>query len=334
MTIFFVLSGFVIAHRYMDSVPFSATSFKKFLIDRIARICPLYYIITIGTFTYLIFFKESTAFNAPPIFILFTNLTFTKSFFSDVVSSLVAQGWTLTVEWCFYVCAPLMILLVKRSYKYVFFISIFLLLIGFLLIKYAQYADLGHGFFSNNKLMLLQTFFGRSFDFLCGISLAIFLRRSSNYKSSSIPWYTCISWIIILSFVFFVTIFVPKQYISSSIWNIYFSLHGILLPICVMFFLYGLIIEKTIFSQFLSSKIMVLLGSSSYAFYLLHLGVVSNFFIKMKITQNNFILHLIVINIVAIVVYKYVEKPLYNKVKKIGEKLFIRPQKIVAYANE
>ena len=47
VTLFFVLSGFLIAHRYFDDVDFE---FKSYLQKRIARIYPMYFILTSATF--------------------------------------------------------------------------------------------------------------------------------------------------------------------------------------------------------------------------------------------------------------------------------------------
>lgn len=49
VTFFFVLSGFLIAYRYMEMKNFS---WKNFLINRAARIYPIWFILTIVSFIF------------------------------------------------------------------------------------------------------------------------------------------------------------------------------------------------------------------------------------------------------------------------------------------
>jgi peptidoglycan/LPS O-acetylase OafA/YrhL len=50
VTIFFVLSGFLIAFRYYDNFSLSKDWFKQYLKNRVARIYPMYFLLTIGAF--------------------------------------------------------------------------------------------------------------------------------------------------------------------------------------------------------------------------------------------------------------------------------------------
>ncbi len=50
VSIFFVLSGFLITYRYLDSL--SLVSLRKYFLNRIARIYPIYFFITAFTFLF------------------------------------------------------------------------------------------------------------------------------------------------------------------------------------------------------------------------------------------------------------------------------------------
>ena len=90
--------------------------------------------------------------------------------------------------------------------------------------------------------------------------------------------------------------------------------NNFILPIFGIAPLYlGLLFENTGFKKFLSTKTMILLGKSSYIFYLIHMGVFVN--ILSQITTNNFFLFLI-INIFAILIFKYLEEPISILVKR------------------
>ena len=57
--LFFVLSGFLITFRYFDQNPLNL---KKYLVNRIARIYPMYFLVTLGVF--LVFFLQNGTWNS------------------------------------------------------------------------------------------------------------------------------------------------------------------------------------------------------------------------------------------------------------------------------
>ena len=52
VSVFFVLSGFLICYRYSDNFKLSKQWFQNYMINRIARIYPLFFILTVFTFIY------------------------------------------------------------------------------------------------------------------------------------------------------------------------------------------------------------------------------------------------------------------------------------------
>ena len=83
---------------------------------------------------------------------------------------------------------------------------------------------------------------------------------------------------------------------------------GIVPGICLLF--YGLIREPSRLQRLLASKPFDLFGKASYAFYLVHLGVLSQF-LKGYVSNNVCIMFLLT-NLVAIALYKWVEHPIYQ----------------------
>lgn len=128
VTIFFVLSGFLIASRYMDN----KVSFKKYLWNRFVRIYPIYFLLTILTFA-LKGFDTGFSYKLWTLFVL--NITFLRGFIESTKFSLVAQGWSLTVEETFYFLAPVIFLLLRRYGKVVYLAPVFLILTGLILSK-------------------------------------------------------------------------------------------------------------------------------------------------------------------------------------------------------
>jgi len=82
VTIFFVLSGFLITYRYYKGFHLTAYWFKQYLKNRIARIYPMYLLLTLGAFTYYYFTRDkSIAKGSDPIGVLLLNITFMRGFF-------------------------------------------------------------------------------------------------------------------------------------------------------------------------------------------------------------------------------------------------------------
>ena len=71
--------------------------------------------------------------------------------------------------------------------------------------------------------------------------------------------------------------------------------------------LFGIIQEKTIVQNLFSNKVAVLLGKSSYAFHLVHMGI---FKFKLDTITDNLWVIFIVLNLLAIGIYLFLEKPL------------------------
>lgn len=81
---------------------------------------------------------------------------------------------------------------------------------------------------------------------------------------------------------------------------------------------WGLIFEDTWIRRFLGSKWMVLLGKSSYIFYLIHKGFIP-VFINDYISDNKLIIF-VLLNIISIILYYSMEEPL-NRFIRNSEKL-------------
>jgi peptidoglycan/LPS O-acetylase OafA/YrhL len=97
MTLFFLLSGFVIQYNYAGSFasqPLGAATYR-FFVARFARLYPLYIISIICSLNYI----------PPPTFgprVILTYLTLTQSWF-NVQLATFAPDWSISAEWFFYV---------------------------------------------------------------------------------------------------------------------------------------------------------------------------------------------------------------------------------------
>ena len=162
-----------------------------------------------------------------------------------------------------------------------------------------------YGLMHSFDFMLDFTFFGRVTEFFIGIGLALYLPKDT--KSSTQPWFTSIGLLFVILSVYSLSLLKVGNGNGTDciLGKIINTLVLPLLGIAPLY--YGLIKEHSWLSRFLSSSLMVLLGKSSYIFYLIHMGIVV--MVMHKFTLNVGIVF-VGLNMLAIVLYRYVEKPL------------------------
>lgn len=108
--LFFILSGFVMAITYADWFRdgFSFASFKKFLLARVARIYPLYILMTVITAIAITTFLSSTYhFDDNVLRALPFNITMTHVW--GLAYAIVPPSWSISTEWAAYLLFPISI---------------------------------------------------------------------------------------------------------------------------------------------------------------------------------------------------------------------------------
>jgi peptidoglycan/LPS O-acetylase OafA/YrhL len=302
VSIFFVLSGFLITIRYYETAALSRTWFMSYFQNRIAKIYPLYFILTTITFLY---FKSVD--HSWKVYLLHISLM--QGFFNDFKFLGINTAWSLTVEESFYVMAPLLFLSIKR-YKITFQPLIFLT-VGFGLVMLFQRIDF-YGFFESYHFMLMYTFFGRCVEFFIGIALAKKYLQRKGEESTEGAWYTSLGVVALLfSVVGLVLLKGNRDFGISSYLGIAF--HHTVVPLSTSLLLWGLITENSRIKTLLAYPFTQLLGKSSYAFYLIHLGF---FYTLIAIyLSTHIVVIFVVLNGVAICLYQFVEKPLHEAIR-------------------
>lgn len=305
VAMFFVLSGFLIAHTYNDKPMRSPGSYTRYMAQRLARIMPLYWLILTAYYLDPEFGKGG-----------YTWLTYSLCHgFSDLHNlDGIAQAWSLTVEMTFYFFAPLLCLLQRKHLLYVtgFLIALFFLAWGVGQAWYLVNFNM-ELFFYPLQFIITGTFMGHCLEFLAGMLLADILRKPAVEQLKKIPYKTWIGFLGMLLTAYAIGSFQlnisehGNQHLGGLLIQVF------LFPVFVFFALSGLIFERTWLQRFLGSKPMVLLGNASFAFYLVHISYV-NMRIKtwFFLPDNNFV----VLWIVAIILYLCFEKPIYDWCRK------------------
>lgn len=295
VTIFFVLSGFLIYHRYADAYMSGKNwSWQTYLQNRFVRIYPLYAVLLLAT---------AGAYwlaGRPMSWLIFgLNVTLLKGFFDAYKFSGIAQSWSLTVEVCFYVLAPFLFVGLNRWGTTV------LISIGLVWATGGQTNPV-----ERLSFIWFYTFFGRSFEFLAGMWLA------RCWHQNQLPHLPQAAWaglICMLACVGWQADFVsPTTNQISLLWS-EVLVYNFLLPVCIVLFFLGLITGNSPIHRFLSWPIMQLLGRGSYAFYLIHVGVVANGLQRVGVMNRWLLFGLLVITAQGL--YFFVEKPLQRRLR-------------------
>lgn len=310
VTVFFVLSGFLICYNYYDLLKSSGRDYRIFFIKRFARTYPLYFILTTLYFVY----RFSIGKQELTEFLL--NITLLKGFFKDYLYTGILQGWSLTTEETFYLLSPFIFYLIRRNF---FLVSIFLMyLVGIVLVTIFSKVSL-RGFFADFRFMFWITFFGRCFEFFAGIRLALLVKKKWEKSGQRIAkgkgWCTVIGLMFILFCLAILHLNTAYYHLERGSGNTFgIIINTLILPIGVSVFFFGLITEQTVLKSALSSAPIQILGKSSYAFYLIHLGLLSAF-VKNRITTNILLLYLIVL-VASMMLFYLIEDPLNRLIKR------------------
>nr|WP_262890933.1 acyltransferase [Hymenobacter luteus] len=295
--VFFVLSGFLITLRYgQQPVPW-----RRYMGRRLARIYPLYFLLCLAT--YYAFWRANHF--LPHHF--FFSLTLTQAFFSDAKYAGIAQAWTLTVEESFYLLAPIAFWLLRRRVP--LWVQPFALLgVGLLLVL--MLSPVGahtYGFLGSFRLMLLFSIFGRGFEFYAGMQLARWYQQGRLRRYQQPAFLTLLgSGLIIAALSGMVWTKGGYTYGQEHAFGV--ALNNVVLPGGIIMLFAGLLTEPTWLRYLLSTRIFQILGKSSYAFYLIHLGSVRDW-LALHLTPHNGLLF-IVLNLLAIGLHYVIEEPL------------------------
>ncbi len=306
VSLFFVLSGFLIAYTYADEPLKSGKSYLKYFSIRFVRIMPLYWLIL-------------TAYYLDPAFgkMQFSLITYSLFHgFSDVHNlDAISQAWSLTIEMTFYALAPFLCLLQKKHLLY---------LLGFLALLFlgtwAAGAYWHHVNGNPNRwlyplhFIFTGTFAGRSMEFSAGMALAYYMRNNKTKFIENFRFKTAIGFAGIFIAAWCIGLFQPNAFTQGSDEVGGMILQLLVLPLFVAIALAGLIYEQTWLQKFFASRVMVLLGNASFAFYLVHISYVN---IRLRqlflLPDRNFV----VLWLIAIALYLLFEKPVYNGYRKL-----------------
>lgn len=307
VTVFFVLSGFLITYKYLPGFKWRRGWWRSYIVKRFARIYPVYFLVLTAVVL------SGNKFDSVYLLQNYT-LTQSLSFLFESNGIAIVPAWSLTVEECFYILAPLTFwLLNKGKGLYAYIITVFF----FLLIVLKQCR--GGCSFDKMQLLFEFNYFGRCFEFFAGAFLAVFVLKGKKLKSFTSPVYTTLGLLSYIAGLLVIALTSTKE--SEIRCTAHILITNYSLPVSLLFFYYGLINERTMISKALSSGAMIFSGKVSYAFYLLHAPVAVwavSLGYQHKDNNGHVIVLLLVTYTLASLLYLFYELPLNNKIRKLA----------------
>lgn len=258
MAFFFVLSGFLITRLYHEQAQLQRGWLAGYLANRFARIYPVYWLVL----TVAVCLQQELH-----PWVLVKNYTLTHALFYHT-PMMIEPTWTLTVEECFYVLAPVF-MIVARRYTFGG-----VLLLGWLILAAALViSKLGITFLHTPLFVLSTTFPGHFLEFFAGVYLALVITRLERAGAASVPgqWRT-LGGLAGVGLLGLAMVMVYRRAVFHPLLII--LINNFLIPGPIVLLYSGLIRERSVVASFLSAEFVRLLGRSSYSFYVMHVLVI------------------------------------------------------------
>lgn len=299
---FFVLSGYLITQRYHG---LRREGLKAYVINRAARIFPLLILVTTVAFVVHGLNGAIPGSQLLPLYI--ANITTLKGWFDDLKFTGIVQTWSLAPEVAFYALAPLFFIGLRRwRWAFLVLMPLFFFMIGLMLVHLLD----GHGpwgLMRTELFLMACTFFGRATEFAVGMAVSWYVLHS-KYQRAGVG----------LTVVGAVATVFGYGLAAWNDWN-YADPNGVLLlnflwPVMGLgVLLLGLCLESSLLQGVLSLRLITAIGRSSYAFYLIHLGVVYSAFFWLT---GSFIPTVALLLLTAWVLHVAFEEPIVHSVKR------------------
>ncbi len=276
VSLFFVLSGFVLATRYQQRVQLRWGWWRTYLWRRAARIYPSYLLLNTAALAH-VYWPVPAGKLGNTLLLVFLSESLLRGFSSTLKYVGLPQGWSLTPEECFYLSLPFLLLLwQKRGLLGAAGFALAVLASGLLLTALCAGRPALHGFFGSFYHLFNFTFFGRVLEFMLGVGLARWWGGRPSGEAQGGPWRTLAGGLaIMLTIAGLAGINSPRPWYEGNVNPLAIALNLVVFPAGATLLLAGLLAERSWLRVGLATPLLQALGRSSYFFYVLHVGVLS-----------------------------------------------------------
>ncbi|GAA4236005.1 acyltransferase [Postechiella marina] len=303
---FFILSGFVMIIAYHKK---SKINFKEYMVNRFARIYPVYLIATLLLLLLLVISNQIDYLN------FFLNLTMIQAWIPDKALVFNIAAWSLSVELFFYLIFPL---LFNKFYSKFNFKKLSIIIILFWLISQCVFhffiaqKEFTYLLYSSKDIMYHPLFHLNGFV-IGNLAGLYFVKRSERTKNYDF-------YIIGLVLLVLLALKFP----------IGLNFHNGLLAVFFIPIIVLLSLNTGYLTKLFNYKVFIFLGEISYGLYILQFIVwqyISDYRLEKYFGLNKaedflfcFFLRLFILIAISVISYIYIEKPARKKIKKICNK--------------
>ena len=310
MSMFFLLSGFVMATRYQADVAFTRPWWRRYLWRRVARVYPIYLLLNTSALIH-VYWPVPAGQAGHTALLVFLSETLLRGFSSTLKYVGLPQAWSLTAEECFYFSLPLLLVLWRRyGYRGAAAFAGGVLAIGLGLTAVCRGHEGLHGFFGSFHHLFNFTFFGRVLEFTMGVGLARWWGGRPTASGPGWPWRTTLSLALMLAGgVVLVWLNSPFDWYDGNLKPATIMLNVVFYPVCMTLLLAGLLMEGSWLRTVLGSRLLDALGKRSYSFYLMQIGLLSIWW-RAEFGWRQYVgWQLLVTMVLSEVLYRLVEEP-------------------------
>lgn len=255
----YVLSGFVMSLVYYR--PEQKFDFIGYWRARFIRIYPLY----ILAFALVCVYYADSIFRIKPQKIL-ANIFVVQAWIPAYSQSFNYAAWSMTVEFFFYALFPfIMIWMYRQRTRTLIWVSILLWGVS-QLIHFTLWA----GYYPEYKEFIVYSPIFHLNSFVMGVTGGVWYLRDGQHQRIK-PW-TILS-LIAGSFLFVAGYTVISSSVYPALPHDLQPMTGLLAPLMILFIV-ALAMDQSALSKILSHRVLVNLGETSYAIYILHVPVV------------------------------------------------------------
>lgn len=322
VTFFFILSGFVISYNYLDVFERNVSkNTPRYLLARFARVYPLYIFLIVyawlagGASASLLPYLLAAQAWSPDI---------------NVAYGIIGPAWSISVEAFLYLSFPLIIIFFRKvgilqsASKTLMAGLIIMLVMTSLPLEFVLAGNGGniHSFFlpSSSHRWLYRFPLARVMDFMLGILAAIYLKRFIRRADVRIKTQlSVLTWVSIVAVLLMMSS--EGLFYRAFGWDAAYALP-------FTFIILGFAVNQTSpLARVLSCKPMILLGESSFAFYLVHTmiyelhtsaGIATH-------TGTFYLMFLMMAISLSVGLHVVIEKPCRNFILALGRSRRARP---------
>ncbi|PYE49910.1 acyltransferase family protein [Deinococcus yavapaiensis] len=270
VTLFFVLSGFILTYVYLDADARRTVDARKFWIARVARIYPVY---LLGLLLWLPFFLGKAGGNfISPLTAWITGVTAPVALQAWIPSAACVwncPSWSVSVEGFFYLLFPLLVAVLYPRLRVSTPVSFALTFVGLWALSLlpptiyllAERTGAFHGQYEVWLAALKFNPLTRLPEFLMGITLGKFYLTRRAQGHTDIRAGTLLGPIVALLIVVIIAVSPRFPYVYLH--------NGMLAPLFAAL-IYALATNRGALTAALSVPLLVLLGEASYSLYVFH----------------------------------------------------------------